>query len=62
MIGRGNVSEVLELRIVNAAGLEPPFGPRAKKATVGRSVSIDGEPTHLWFPLGIQRRPNPICW
>jgi len=48
MIGMDNVSEVLELRIVKAAGLEPPFGPSAKMAMVGRSVSIDGEPTHLW--------------
>ena len=36
-----NVSEVLALRIVNSAGLEPPFGPRAKMAMVGRSVSIE---------------------
>jgi len=42
-----NVSEVLELRIVSEAGLEPPFGPRAKMALLGRSVSIDGELTHL---------------
>ena len=42
-----NVSEVLALRIVSKAGLEPPFGPRAKMALVGRSVNIDGEPTHL---------------
>ena len=41
-----NVSEVLVLRIVKAAGLEPPFGPRAKMALPGRSASIDGEPTH----------------
>jgi len=47
MIGMDNVSEVLELRIVKAAGLEPPFGPRAKMAVLGRSASIDGEPTHL---------------
>jgi len=47
MIGMDNVSEVLVLRIVTAAGLESPFGPRAKKAMVGKSVSIDGEPTHL---------------
>ncbi len=32
MIGMDNVSEVLALRIVNKAGLEPPFGPRAKMA------------------------------
>ena len=42
-----NVSEVLALRIVTAAGLEPLFGPRAKMAMVGRSVSLEGEPTHL---------------
>jgi hypothetical protein len=42
-----NVSEVLVLRTVSKAGLEPPFGPRAKMAMVGKSVSIDGEPTHL---------------
>ena len=42
----GNVSEVLVLRIVNKAGLESPFGPRAKMALVGRLVSIDGEPTY----------------
>ncbi len=47
MIGMDNVSEVLALRIVSKAGLEPPFGPRAKMAMVGRSVSIDDEPTHL---------------
>ena len=46
MIGMGNVSEVLVLRIVRAAGLELPFGPSAKMAKVGRSVSFDGEPTH----------------
>jgi hypothetical protein len=43
----GNVSEVLALRIVNKAGLEPPFGPRVKMALVGRSASIDGEPIYL---------------
>jgi len=32
MIGMDNVSEVLALRIVKTAGLEPPFGPRAKMA------------------------------
>ena len=42
----GNVSEALELHIVSKAGLEPPFGPRAKMALLGRSVSIDGELTH----------------
>ena len=42
-----NVSEVLALRIVSKAGLEPPFGPRAKMAMVGRSMSLEGEPTHL---------------
>ena len=42
-----NVSKVLVLHIVNVAGLESPFGPRAKMAMVGRSASIDGEPTHL---------------
>jgi hypothetical protein len=42
----GNVSEALVLRVVNEAGLEPPFGPRAKKAMPGRLVSFDGEPTH----------------
>ena len=47
MIGMDNVSEVLALRIVTAAGLEPLFGPRAKMAMVGRSVSLEGEPTHL---------------
>ena len=47
MTGMGNVSEVSALRIVKAAGLELPFGPNAKMATVGRSVSFDGEPTHL---------------
>jgi len=47
MTGMGNVSEVSVLRIVKAAGLELPFGPSAKMATVGRSVSFDGEPTHL---------------
>ena len=46
MICMGNVSEVLVLRIVNKAGLESPFGPRAKMALVGRLVSIDGEPTY----------------
>ncbi len=46
MIGKDNVSEVLALRIVSKAGLEPPFGPRAKMAQVGWSVSIDGEPTY----------------
>ncbi len=46
MICMGNVSEVLALRIVKQAGLEPPFGPRAKMALVGRLVSIDGEPTY----------------
>ncbi len=43
----GNVNEGLVLRIVMNAGLEPPFGPRAKMATPGRSVSLDSEPTHL---------------
>ena len=47
MIGMDNVSKVLVLRTVKAAGLELPFGPNAKMATVGRSVSFDGEPTHL---------------
>ena len=47
MIGMDNVSEVLVLRIVKGAGLEPPFGPGAKMAVLGRSASIDGEPTHL---------------
>ncbi len=47
MVGMDNVSEVLALRIVSRAGLEPPFGPRAKMAMVGRSVSIHSEPTHL---------------
>ena len=47
MVGMDNVSEVLALRIVKIAGLEPPFGPRAKKAMVGRSVSLECEPTHL---------------
>ncbi len=42
----GNVSEVSELRIVKAAGLEPPFGPRAKMAMPGRLVSFNGKPTH----------------
>ncbi len=60
MVGMDNVSEVLELRIVKSAGLEPPFGPRAKMAMVGKSVSIDGEPTHLLTHPGTQRRPNPI--
>jgi hypothetical protein len=46
MICMGNVSEVLVLRIVKQAGLESPFGPRAKMALVGRLVSIDGEPTY----------------
>jgi len=46
MVGMGNVSEALELRIVKSAGLEPPFGPRAKMAMPGRLVSFDGEPTH----------------
>ena len=46
MVGMGNVSEALELHIVSKAGLEPPFGPRAKMALLGRSVSIDGELTH----------------
>ncbi len=46
MVGMGNVSEVLVLRIVNEAGLELPFGPRAKMAMSGRLVSFDGEPTH----------------
>ena len=45
-IGMGNVSEVLVLRIVNKAGLEPPFGPRAKMAMPGRLVCFDGKPTH----------------
>jgi len=43
----GNVSKVSVLRIVKAAGLELPFGPSAKMATVGRSANFDGEPTHL---------------
>ncbi|MES9857221.1 MAG: hypothetical protein ABW166_11515 [Sedimenticola sp.] len=43
----GNVSEGLVLRIVSEAGLESPFGPKAKMAMPGRSVSFDGEPTHL---------------
>jgi hypothetical protein len=47
MVGMGNVSEVLVLRIVKPAGLESPFGPRAKMAMLGKSVSIDGKPTHL---------------
>ncbi|MES9904958.1 MAG: hypothetical protein ABW168_20065 [Sedimenticola sp.] len=47
MVGRGNVSKGLVLRIVSEAGLEPPFGPSAKMAMPGRSVSFDGEPTHL---------------
>ena len=42
-----NVSEVSVLRIVSTAGLELPFGPRAKMAMLGRSVSFDGELTHL---------------
>ena len=42
-----NVSEVLALHIVTSAGLESPFGPKAKMALVGKSVSIDGEPTYL---------------
>lgn len=42
-----NVSEVLALRIVDAAGLEPPFDPGAKMALVGRSASFNGKPTHL---------------
>ena len=46
MVGTGNVSEALVLSIVRAAGLELPFGPSAKMAMVGRSVSFDGEPTH----------------
>ena len=46
-MGKDNVSKVLVLRIVKKAGLESPFGPRAKMAIVGRSASIDGEPTHL---------------
>ena len=45
MIGMDNVSEVSVLRIVKGAGLELPFGPRAKMALLGRSVSIDGELT-----------------
>ena len=40
MIGMGNVSEALVLSIVRAAGLELPFGPSAKMAMVGRSVSL----------------------
>ncbi len=47
MVGMGNVSEGLVLRIVSEAGLESPFGPKAKMAMPGRSVSFDGEPTHL---------------
>ncbi len=47
MFDKDNVSKVLALRIVNKAGLESPFGPRAKMAILGRSASIDGEPTHL---------------
>ena len=43
----GNVSEALELSTVSKAGLELPFGPRAKIAMVGRSASLDDEPTHL---------------
>ncbi len=42
----GNVSKVSALRIVKGAGLELPFGPRAKMAMPGRLVSIDGEPTY----------------
>ena len=42
-----NVSKVLVLHIVTRAGLEPPFGPRAKMAMLGRSASLDGESTHL---------------
>ena len=58
-MGKDNVSKVLVLRIVKKAGLESPFGPRAKMAIVGRSASIDGEPTHL-KSHSVQRRPNPI--
>ncbi len=47
MVGMGNVSEALELRIVKGARLELPFGPRAKMAKSGRLASFDGEPTHL---------------
>ena len=47
MTGMDNVSEVSVLRIVSKAGLELPFGPRAKMAMLGRSVSFDGELTHL---------------
>ncbi len=62
MIGMGNVSKVLELRIVNAAELEPPFGSRAKMALVGRSVSIDGEPTHpLFHPVYRDVLTRSIC-
>ena len=42
-----NVSEVLVLRIVIGAGLEPPFGPRDKMSLLGKLASIDGKPTHL---------------
>ena len=46
-LSAGDESEVLVLRIVRGAGLKPPFGPRAKVAVLGRSASIDGEPSHL---------------
>jgi len=62
MTGKGKVTKALVLRIVTAAELKRLKGSRPKRGRGAGSGNVNGRPTHVQSPPGVQRRPNPVCW